>query len=227
MDRLSPAAKLVLCRGKNFLIYNSDTRFYKCCLCGTGIMTEAAQKYHISGRYHRNMIKQFDRAGKKFLDLACWHDETMTLNSRAQALGLQKWRTAVQSAIFCSLEKMHEVSAKEAQHNGRLKVIPSPTDQALKETRNILDHFEQLERLSLLELAVWKALCTLELPISKTNTEESRAWETEGWKAMKSRLRHHRGVNIILLSQVVPFLVEKSPSTYSPEKECLKLLGYS
>ena len=225
MDRLSPITKSVFCQDKNFLIYDSDTRFYKCCLCGTGLMTEAAQKYHISGRYHRNKINESHVARQRFLDLACWNDETMTLNSRAKALGLQKWTTEAQSAILCSLERMHKVSAKEAKQCGRLRVIPSPTDQALKEARNIIDHFEQMERLSLLELAVWKALCTLEHPFPMMNLKEIRAWETEGWKAAKSRFRRHRGINIIL-SQVVPFLVEKSPSTYSPDKEFMKLLGY-
>ena len=201
MEPLLPIATELLKAEEEVPVYDALSDTYACTLCGTGNISPTSIASHFAGATHRHKMSQ-EVHKLRILDSAEWADAAMRLDARAQALGCSKWTKAAHSAIFCSLAKMQRESH---QRRPGVKVAVSPTASALKDSWQLLDHFEEMERLSLLELAVWKALCSNNFPSPMRNLLEVWDWQKTGWKSVKSKFRQDRGINIIL-SGVVPFL---------------------
>lgn len=79
--------------------------------------------------------------------------------------------------------------------------LPGPPDRTLvRKLSAQLDKFARNEPTTLLELAVWKAACLINIqPLNKD------VFELREWKALKAECRRHPLIEVVL-SHVVPFL---------------------
>ena len=210
MDPLLPVAEALIEQAE--LNYDISSGSYICDLCSTGPMTKRSADSHLAGSLHRKNSIRREGRNARVLDLVEWSDASSQLNDRAKKLGCSKWTKAIQNTAFCSLETMRRERVRRGPaFDGTAIWCETPTGIALKSAKDLLSHFEQMERLSLLELSVWKALCVIYFPRPMRNMLEVKEWETMGWKAVKRDHRHDRGINIIL-SGVVPFLLTKKAS---------------
>jgi hypothetical protein len=101
---------------------------------------------------------------------------------------------------------------------------PGVTDHCifpfLEEAQRLLEKYERMELLSLLELAVWKATCTQLAGEVKVDPQNVRTVEDairfvdairfakkqrSAWRDYKTEMRHSNAIEIIL-SQVIPFV---------------------
>lgn len=115
-----------------------------CALCGTGWMSTAARKAHMQGSFHKLQYERVraleaeeaerkrkeaeeKRVGSRYLEMK-------TLEPRVSQLGLESWRSATKRAMFDYAGAWYSRDSVDA----------------------LLGRYEQKERLSLLELAVWK-----------------------------------------------------------------------
>lgn len=78
------------------------------------------------------------------------------------------------------------------------------------EAYSAISEYEQLERLSLLELAVWKSACLVSMPPCRNGaTIDYLAllqWSKTGWKEHKQIVRQNTNAIAIALTHVVPFI---------------------
>ena len=81
----------------------------------------------------------------------------------------------------------------------------------IEKAKDLLERYKDLERISLLELAVWKFACLTADPKNhgeiKSIVDWSR-WYTNGWKEHKKRLYRCNQI-VILMKAIVPFLQDK------------------
>lgn len=126
----------------------------RCDLCGTGWMPRRQRIAHFRGaRHHRRYkhVEELERkaqeeeaiveAEKRAVQQAISErlDATQSLQARAEKLGHPSWQNAILAGLFKHVKD---------------------EDFGLDQIKSMLKTYEQMERLSLLELAVWKAsLC--------------------------------------------------------------------
>ena len=71
---------------------------------------------------------------------------------------------------------------------------------------SVISHYELMEQVSLLELAVWKAACLEDMPqAAKKGYMQITAWFRSGWKTLKEQNRRCGAIGTVL-SGVLPFL---------------------
>jgi hypothetical protein len=76
---------------------------------------------------------------------------------------------------------------------------------ARKNVVQLIETCSQKERCVLLELAVWKFLCTMQCPNNLTDALAWSDWSRTGWKIRKPEMRRSNAVHIIMTS-VLPFM---------------------
>jgi hypothetical protein len=79
----------------------------------------------------------------------------------------------------------------------------------IEQVHTILNQLEEKERLSLLELAIWKALCLLDMPVM-TDYYETTQWQSCNWHSVKARNKRSNA-SAIIVAAVLPFLRERRP----------------
>lgn len=72
-----------------------------------------------------------------------------------------------------------------------------------------LEHFEHLERVALLEQAVWRSVCQLNPAYTTSDPMYNFQWFQQGWKDRKEEMRHSSSIGIVVKS-VLPFLGQDS-----------------
>ena len=109
----------------------------QCLLCMTGRMTKDSRIHHFRGSLHSrkyNLVKILERKQEELKAAGKRMEEVSSIkNNRVPKLGLKKWRNQVSAGL------LHYV-----------------TDNNIGTTLKDLERFERMERLSLLELAIWK-----------------------------------------------------------------------
>jgi hypothetical protein len=127
------------------------------------------------------------------------------MRHRADQLGLKAWQADVESKLFWIL-----LNSSYASHDTMCGMI-NPA-QAL------VDSYEFRERIALLELAVWKAVCILH-PERCTVAEKRKGfiawqnWVRHDWKEHKAAFRNANEIDIVI-NCVMPFLrVENAART--------------
>jgi hypothetical protein len=71
------------------------------------------------------------------------------------------------------------------------------------------------ERLNVLELVVWKALCLVQIPSTVKDLHEWNAWCRGGWKNLKPDVRHASGLAVVM-SGIFPFINQVDESIQRP-----------
>ena len=72
----------------------------------------------------------------------------------------------------------------------------------------LLRKYEQMERISLLEQAIWKAVCCIAIPdnaVAKNDYHSWQEWARNGWKSGKST-KYKANETGIIITSVMPFL---------------------
>jgi hypothetical protein len=111
------------------------------------------------------------------------------LQLRVEQLGLKAWRSEVIAQLYWCL--LYQFSSDNT------------ANESMKAAQTLLVQLEHLERVSLLELAVWKAVC---IATKDNGCHHSwQEWLGEGWKAAKPETRSAREIGIVIES-VLPFL---------------------
>jgi hypothetical protein len=111
--------------------------------------------------------------------------------ARSETLGLQAWRDKIQASIFrcVAYDHLSPENCAPTTWKRRYNEAYSLVDQ--------LDSLEQKERLSLLELAVWKALCLVDMP-AMTVYVEAMEWHAYKWQSNKSKYRRSNASAVIV-----------------------------
>jgi len=111
----------------------------RCLLCGTGEMHGKALRHLASRKHAANFSTLKTLQQEKWLADAFSERSTFVneLEQRVASLGLPRWRWELQARLF--------------------KYIRTGSDQTKAWIHETLEKYEKMERLSLLELAVWKA----------------------------------------------------------------------
>jgi hypothetical protein len=110
------------------------------------------------------------------------------LVGRVESLGLDLWKDKVYAYLFREIFKQDR-----------------DTTNYMSSAKVLLEKYERLETISLLELAVWKDICIMNPGKPSNNSFFWFSWATEGWKTIKGELYDSRDIAIIM-SSIVPFL---------------------
>ena len=119
--------------------------FYRCTLCYAGPMQSGQRRQHREGGHHQSLLQQQLRVSRSLQQQQerasrCNEVESEILNGVA-VLGLPRWRHAVKSRLF------DFIYYNQGTKGGIFKAF---------------QRYLLMERLSLLELAVWKASLLLD-----------------------------------------------------------------
>lgn len=139
-------------------------------------------RHHRNGSGHSSAIKELALERSRF-------------RARIKTLGHELWRQCVEAAMS-SVGIPTSVSCRIAHYNYFVRT---------------LERYEQMERLSLLELAIWKAKCTAYGVVFSTMQEINDYWALESGFDPLLYLQQTRitsGVTVII-ENVLPFLQEE------------------
>jgi hypothetical protein len=179
-----------------------DDRWH-CSLCGCYINSQNNFIAHIKKSRHLSNLPAFKvreetelNAGRVFLSR---FNSVSRIKRRASEL-FETWENHVLAQLLHYMAGAIDGSTDTYQHLG--------------EAGRLLEKYERMERLSLLELAVWKATCRrhageVKVDPSNLKTVEDTIRFAEKqrtvWKDYKTELRHSNAIEIVM-SQVIPFV---------------------
>jgi hypothetical protein len=168
---------------------------------------------HFGSACHQEKVKELERHLRRTLHLLARVSHvdsgpSQDLRERVKLLGLGEWREDVMSSedVFqyvtgCTL--FLDLLASPLLHLSQVMVASGPfrPNAVLK-----LERYEDLERLALLQLAVWKSECLKQMPVGDYFVVNK--WLMSGWKACKAKHRESNAMTIVIAS-VRPFLTQK------------------
>jgi hypothetical protein len=114
--------------------------------------------------------------------------------TQIESLGLPSWKCAIQAKMFDAL----------FYHSNPL----SNTDH-LNDVKVLLTKYHRMERISLVELAVWKAVCIGTCGTNQGHLEWAQ-WTRHGWKRAKNETRQSNEIAVVIAA-LLPFV--ESPTT--------------
>ena len=126
------------------LIERHDDGTFRCLLCDTGRMNINNARGHINGGNHRWRKKE--TVQKEFVFIRV--NVQRLLRPHIAMLDLAIWRMHVKAEILDSIDAQDSIQVSSA-----------PSERIWMNALNLLAKYEKIERISLLELAVWRASC--------------------------------------------------------------------
>jgi hypothetical protein len=172
---------------------DNDQIEFECQLCGGDNFTLDAVDEHCSLQTHIDGIQQIRKTQENPIVFAY-----SVLKDRIEDLGLQRWRNEIEAKFFKELVQTTIILPSTSIGNNK----------PLKEAIALLLKYETMEEISLLELAVWKAMCLATIT-SKPNASlgyyEWLEWTRHGWKCAKNDTRRSNAIGIVI-SSVLPFM---------------------
>jgi hypothetical protein len=177
-------------RHESFITHvsNGSTSLYRCELCDKSFRGDRVDE-HCCKSAHHSRVDQIRVLQSDYMTHTC-----AMLRHRADQLGLKAWQMDVQSKLFWTLLN---------------RGVEEP-GAALRSATALLEKYEQRERISLLELAAWKATCILHPELRPPAIKRKGYlawldWARNGWKENKAALRNANELSIIVMS-IMPFL---------------------
>ena len=156
----------------------------RCVLCDTGLMMgKTTVNAHLAGWLHTTRMVSFQRSERV--------DVARRLHHNILLLGLPKWRMEVQAQI---LDYVQIDDTKVG-------------DAVLTKAFKTLHKYEKMDRLSLLELAVWKASLTSD-PFFESMDDLDAYWTLErNFDPIAYKHERHMTSGItVIIQNVLPFL---------------------
>lgn len=194
---------------------------YSCLLCDRYGLTADAVHYHCEDPVHQENLVKLNRDKERAKAvLERWNrvhrsapvdasPRPSTLISRSvrsvtehdlihrtEQLGLSAWKDSAQAAFFRYLTT---------------DSVGDVADDQFCAAVTALSRYEYMERVALLELSVWKAVCLAQMPLV-ADYYAAQHWCQSGWKNLKAVQRKSNAISIIV-STVLPFL--EPPHDYS------------
>jgi hypothetical protein len=200
-------------------VYVREGKTWQCILCtpGKGIKSEQERENHASTPNHRaNVVKTLELLGKKYAHRDCRiilrrNSNVVDLESSVDQLQSLNWKLQVQGVLYRYMKLDTCSASDEASLLGDVKAL--------------IQKYEQMERLSLLELAVWKAACISragqEEVDSKTSIKtlhDAILWVANNhhtWKKYRKEMRKSNAIEIVI-QHVLPFLGKPNLIQYFP-----------
>jgi hypothetical protein len=164
---------------------------WSCKLCSCHSMTDKAVEYHLSEPEHR---RRMDMAKGE-------RDDAMDI--------IYRWNEIREDNAFKRLKREDYVSLPDNVSAEAFRYMITRDWVNLHRHKDraaeLLSKYENMQRLSLLYLAVWKEECLAQMPAIVHTIASARQWMTTGWKEHKAEQRNSSAMNVIA-SLVQPFL---------------------
>jgi hypothetical protein len=148
---------------------------YECLLCNV-TLEEPHFNRHCQEQTHIQRMEEIRRMQGNPITV-----RSAVLQLRIDQLGLKAWQSEVHDHLYwCLLYQFTNVTT---------------ANDRMTEAETLLGKFEHLERVSLLELAAWKAVC---IATKDNGCHHSwQEWYDTGWKAAKPETRTAREIGIV------------------------------
>jgi hypothetical protein len=162
-----------------------------CTLCSNHGLTDKAVEHHLSEPEHRRRMQMAERERHDAMNI------------------IYRWNEIRENHMFKRLKREDymslpdNVSAEAFRHMISTKWLNRHQHRA--RAAELLSKYENMQRLSLLYLAVWKEECLAQMPAIVHTIASARQWMATGWKGRKAEQRNSSAMNIIA-SLVQPFL---------------------
>ena len=164
---------------------------YTCLVCHQdlervkGATVERTCSDHCCSAHHKKKIASLREMQDQVKTTLQILHETHSL-SRVPRLHSEQWQDKVFGMFFRGMfYKNHNITSERVER--------------------VLSHYNLVDSLSLLELAVWKAICLENAP--ESGYVQMMAWHRGGWKTLKEQKRRCNAIYIVLHG-VLPYLSE-------------------
>jgi hypothetical protein len=176
------------CCGKNAESENG----WRCTLCNVDLHKQNPRTHIGSSSIHRNLVLKLAMGESCVSSTLARRTRIVPLESRLTKLEDTKWQLHVKGLLF--------------------DYLSTGDSDILQKVESSLKLYEHMGRLSLLELAVWKAACISQVEVdSKTSMKTFHdavlcvAKHQHTWKKYRTETRKSNSIEIII-KQVLPFL---------------------
>ena len=144
------------------------------------------------------------------------------LAPRIERLPSKKWQINIHGFFSMNLSPVQDDGTflNDKQGRGIEDLLERYEKQcrAFEKTRDLLERYENLELITVLELAAWKASCMINGPILNGPPTTFIHWISDGWKQTKKD--HYKCNEMeIIVSSVVPFLFRDDYFSWPPDDE--------
>ena len=159
-----------------------------CALCQAHVVGKRDQDTHETLPQHKRALQELLRRTRRFLQV------------RDAARNLPEQMDEQLSPHGPWQGKIYEII-------GRTAMDADPATSVIQDAHKLLRQYQHWERISLLELAVWKFACLNSMDDENGNTSflEWSRWYASGWKQHKKR--HYRCDQVVIVMKaIVPFL---------------------
>jgi hypothetical protein len=152
-----------------------------CILCGVPGLSDMSQ--HVREPDHLERQRQVNEALNEQRSFAFRTSQVESLKPRIARLGSSNWQHELDSLLLTYL-----LDKKLAFHVACKPIIEK------------LEKYEHMERICLLEQAVWRTVCQINPEKPPNNALFWEHWLKEGWKEKKKEMYHSKESGIIISS---------------------------
>jgi hypothetical protein len=172
----------------------SSWEHYTCLLCNQDQILPRNQivtHCRFDNNHIARMTALIDRQTSSRAALELARSKYTSLKPTIQGLGSTKWQAIIRSEMCLQLTSIIATGGTSKDSKWEIQEA-------------LVDKFEKMEQLSLLELAIWKAACIME-KTEELTYYEMLEWKSRGWKESKSKMRRSNAIDVII-QNTMPFL---------------------
>lgn len=176
----------------------------ECSICAEILIPDAREGVNVANRLRPHLRSpEHERAERETLDrmavILQRQRACSFLSSRIELLLDEVWRNEIKAILYEYLGVAPSLGDSQERKNLQLR------DRYLQVAEAKLFKYENMQRLSLLELAVWKSTCLLLIEKPLVDYFEVLEWSNEKWKDRKGRCRCDKSIHVVV-SNVARFL---------------------
>jgi hypothetical protein len=172
---------------------NTKAHLYECTLCKRSDMSKSAAKHHLREPAHLERMEQARNQREIFAAVFIRWD-ALYLEPKLKRLKGEDGLSLPDNVLAAAFRYIKTNAGPWCDKQGF-------KTQAIA----LLEKYENMERLSLLYLAVWKTECLSQMPEVVHTFSSAQQWFSSGWKERKAQERKSGAMHTIV-SLVNPFL---------------------